>query len=311
MRKILLLFLVLSGSFQLMAQIPTDGLLMPTKSLCTGFMFQQDQWNEYWEGSLRRNNGNIGTLTTQSVMWYGVYGVNTRLNLMAMAPYVKTKASAGTMQGMQGVQDLTIAAKYQLIEAAAGPGRFMMFAGASVSVPLTNYAPDYLPFSIGSHAKTIAGRINMNYTSDLGLYLNTSGGYTFRSNILLDRPEYYTDGQYYATDEVDMPNVFDFKLDVGYHKGPIQGELSYSQMKTLGGGDIRRQDMPFPSNRMNAGRLNALVMYYVPWPKNFGVRGMLSETLAGQNVGKTRTYMVGVLYTIYFSKSESSTTPTN
>lgn len=311
MRKLLLLFLVLSGSFQLMAQIPTDGLLMPAKTLCTGFMFQNDQWDEYWEGSLRRDNGNIGTLTTQALMWYGVYGVNPRLNLMATVPYVKTKASAGTLHGMEGLQDLSIAAKYQLLSVTAGPGKFMAFAGASISTPLSDYTPDFLPLSIGLAAKTLAGRINLNYTSDLGIYLNTSAGYTFRSNIKLDRPEYYTNGHYYTTDEVDMPNVFDYKIDLGYHKGPFQGELTYSQMNTLGGGDIRRQDMPFPSNRMNAGRVGALVMYYLPWPKNFAARGMVSQTVNGQNVGISRTFMAGVMYTIYFSRTESSQTSTN
>lgn len=307
MRKFLLLFLVLSGSLHVFAQIPTDGLLMPGKSLCTGFMFQQDQWTEYWEGSLRRENGNIGTVTTSSLMWYGVYGVNSKLNIMGMVPYISTKASAGTLHGMEGVQDLTLSAKYKLIKATIGPGKFSAFAGGSFSMPLTDYTPDFLPLSIGLAAKTIGGRVNMNYSADMGLYLNASAGYTFRSNIKLDRPEYYTDGQYYTTDEVDMPNVMDYNIDLGYHKGPIQGVVSYMQMTTMGGGDIRRQDMPFPSNRMIAGKVNALVMYYVPWPKNFGVRGMVSHTVMGQNVGKSTSFMAGLLYTIYFSKQEAST----
>jgi hypothetical protein len=31
--------------------------------------------------------------------------------------------------------------------------------------------------------------------------------------------------------------------------------ITFSQQTTLGGGDIRRQDMPFVSNRMNLSRI--------------------------------------------------------
>ena len=44
----------------------TDGLMMARGQLCTGFVYDHDQWSNYWEGALKRDNGNIGTLTTQS-----------------------------------------------------------------------------------------------------------------------------------------------------------------------------------------------------------------------------------------------------
>ena len=58
-----------------------------------------------------------------------------------------------------------------------------------------------------------------------------------------------------------MPDVFDYTLSAGYLKGGLQVPISFSQQTTLGGGDIRRQDMPFVSNRMNFSRLDAVVMY--------------------------------------------------
>jgi hypothetical protein len=39
---------------------------------------------------------------------------------------------------------------------------------------------------------------------------------------------------------------------------------SFSQQYTLGGGDIRRQDMPFVSNRMNVSRVGAMIMAPIP-----------------------------------------------
>ena len=56
-------------------------------------------WTEYWEGELKRENGNIGSVTTQSLMWFGNYGITDKINVMAMVPYMKTEASQGTLAG--------------------------------------------------------------------------------------------------------------------------------------------------------------------------------------------------------------------
>ncbi len=309
MKRSLLFIFLISCAAPAFSQIPTDGLLMPANTLCTGFMFQQDRWDHYWEGTLKRDNLNIGEFTGNNIMWYGVYGVSPKLNVMASLPYISNKVSMGTLSGQKGIQDVMVSAKYKLLQIESGPGKFYTFAAASFSTPLSDYTPDFLPVSIGSQTTNVGGRLNLNYTTKWGIYLNTSGGFTWRSNTKLDRPAYYTDGHYYSTNEVQMPNVLDYKIDLGYHKGPLQAEVTYMQMNTQGGGDIRRQDMPFPSNRMNAKRVGALVMYYVPWPKNLGVRAMVSHTVEGRNVGQTTSIMGGLLYTIYFKNSNKGETP--
>lgn len=303
MKRILLLLLLVSFVAPAFAQIPTDGLMMPTGSLCTGIVYQHDTWDHYWEGALKRDNLNIGQFTGNSAMWYGVYGLNSKINIMASLPYVANKVSMGTLMPMNGLQDLSVAAKYKLIQTEAGPGRLYTFIGGQLSAPMSNYSPDFLPISLGVHTKNANARITFNYTLNNGFYVNATGGYTWRSNTKLDRPAYYTDGQYYSTDVVDMPNQLDYKVDLGYHKGPIQAEFSYMQMNTLGGGDIRRQDMPFASNRMNANRIGALVMYYVPFVPNLGVRAAVNYTVAGRNVGQTTSLLAGLMYTIKFKKN--------
>ena len=47
-------------------------------------------------------------------------------------------------------------------------------------------------------------------------------------------------------------------------KNGLNTNFAFSQQQTLGGGDIRRQDMPFPSNRMNFIKVGGMVMYPVP-----------------------------------------------
>jgi hypothetical protein len=303
MKRILLLLFISMSFAPAFAQMPNDGLMMPVKQLCTGFMYQHDRWDHYWEGPLKRENLNIGTWSSNSVMWYGVMGITPKLNVMASLPYISNKVNMGTLMPMSGLQDVMVSAKYRLIGSEAGPGRFSTFATASFSTPVSNYSPDFLPVSLGVHTTNVAGRLVFNYTFNFGLYINTSTGYTWRSNTKLDRPAYYTNDRYYSTDQVWMPNQLDYNVDVGYRKGPLQVGATYMQMNTLGGGDIRRQDMPFASNMMNAQRIGGLVMYYLPWVKGLAVRGSTAYTLHGRNVGQTTTFMGGVMYTINFNKN--------
>ena len=86
MQRLLPAVLLALGAAPLGAQTIDDGLMMPRKQLCTGFVYMHDSWDRYWEGPLERGNGNIGTLTTQSVSWMGAYGVTDRLNVIAMLP---------------------------------------------------------------------------------------------------------------------------------------------------------------------------------------------------------------------------------
>ena len=147
------------GAASLEAQTIDDALMMPRKQLCTGFVYMHDSWDRYWEGPLERDNGNIGTLTTQSVSWMGTYGVTDRLNVIAMVPWVWTEASAGTLSGMAGVQDLTAAVKWHALDTAlTSLGTLQVFLVASGSIPLSDYTPDFLPMSIGLGSQRASGR---------------------------------------------------------------------------------------------------------------------------------------------------------
>jgi len=286
-------------------QTITDGLMMPKNTFCTGFLAGQDQWKNYWEGGLKRDNQNIGTLTSRSLTYMGVYGLTNKINVMAVLPYINNSASGGTLVSLGGIQDLTVAAKYNFLTQELGKDKFKLFATGSLSTPLTNYTPDLLPLSIGLQSTTLSGRFTANYNFNHSWYLNGSAAYTWRSNISLDRPSYYTDGQLFLTNKVQMHDVFDFIVDAGYHKNALQAEVYFTVQNTLGGGDIRRQDMPFASNRMNASKVGALVFYYLPWPANLAFRATGSYIVAGRNVGQSTSLMAGFMYTFYFKKDQA------
>ncbi|HEX6736894.1 MAG TPA: hypothetical protein VF310_01345, partial [Vicinamibacteria bacterium] len=127
-----------------------------------------------------------------------------------------------------------------------------------------------------------------------------TAAYTWRGKVTLDRSSYFTDGHLYLSDEVAMPDVFDYSVSLGYLKRGLQVPVTFTQQSTLGGGDIRRQDMPFVSNRMNYSRVDALVHYVLPRTRNLALRVGAGRTVSGRNVGQATSFTAGLLYTFHF-----------
>ena len=295
------LALLVAMASPLRAQTVEDGLFMPKKGLCTGFSYTHDSWDTYWEGTLKRTNGNIGMITTETVGWMGTYGITDRLNAIAMLPYVWTSASQGVLHSQNGFQDLGVALKFRLLETPfTSAGSLRAIVVASVGTPASDYTPDFLPLSIGLGSSRFSTRGTLHFHTESGVFVTATGAYTWRGNVTLDRPAYYTDGELHMSDEVQMPDVFDYSVSTGYIKGPLQVPISFSQQITLGGGDIRRQDMPFVSNRMNLSRLDGVVQYALPWVKGLQVRLAAAYIVSGRNVGQGTTVSAGFLYTVRF-----------
>jgi hypothetical protein len=95
-----------------------------------------------------------------------------------------------------------------------------------------------------------------------------------------------------------MPNVIEHTLTAGVSRGRLRVPLWLVQQRTLGGGDIRRQDMPFVSNRMDFVRVNGGVMYELP--KNVSIRLGAAHVVSGRNVGQSTTFTSGVFYAHQF-----------
>jgi len=297
-RKLQLLTLVVVGASSAGAQTSDDELMIPKRTLAAGLFYAHDSWDQYWEGTLKRTNGNIGTLTTQSTTLIGAYGVTERLGLIASLPYIRTHASQGVLHDLGGFQDLNLTAKFRLL--GTGPtrhGALNAFVAARAAVPVGDYTPDFYPLSIGTAGRRASGHLTLDYQSNSVWFANASAAYMWCSNVRLNRNAYYTNGQLYLTNEVVMPNVLDYTLSAGFNRGNWRIPFSLVQQRTLGGGDIRRQDVPFVSNRMNFVRLGGGVMYGLP--KNFAVQLGAAHVLSGRNVGQSTTFTSGLMYALH------------
>ena len=283
------------------AQTVDDAIMMNKNQWCNGFTYMHSSWNEYWEGTTKRTNKNLGTVTTQSAMFMTNYGITDQLNALVTIPYVWTDASAGTLHGMKGFQDIELDLKYNFLTTKIGSkGKLNLIAVGGFSTPLTNYENDFLPMSIGLGSTNLSGRLTVDYQT--GIFFTTiSSAYVFRSDVTIDRTSYYTD-QIHYTNEVDMPNQLNSNLLIGIRKPNLTVQAVVMNMYTFGGFDIRKNDMPFVSNQMNMTSLGAHVKYFLPFITNLEVIGGADFVVAGRNVGQSQTYTAGLYYVLSLNK---------
>lgn len=289
------------------AQTDEDAIMMTKNNFCIGGTYMHSSWDHYWEGKFKRKNLNIGTMSTQMFGLMGTYGVSKNFNILVNAPYVSTHVTAGTLHDQHGIQDLTLWLKWMAVEQNVGNGLLSVYVLGGGSVPLTNYIADYLPLAIGLHSKSLSGRLMVDY--QLGKFFATaSGSYTWRDNIKIDRNSYYTT-ELHLTNEVDMPNMTLFNFRAGYRSERMILEAVATKMTTIGGFDIRKNDMPFPSNKMNATMVGGHFKYNFKQVDGLSLTGGGNYTVAGRNVGQATSFDIGVFYILDFSHKAKPVTP--
>ena len=287
----------------LKAQTETDALMMKKKELCIGGIYAYSNWDHYWEGTLKRDNANIGNVSSNQFHLMGTYGINNNINLLFNVPYITTNSSAGTLSGLRGLQDISFAVKWKTYNKKVGPGNLGVFLGAGLSTPASNYVSDFQPMAIGMGSTNLNGRINVDYLVKR-FFVTLSSAYVRRSNIELDRTSYFTD-RLILSNQVAMPDMMLFNLGSGYRYGNTIAEVSFSNMTSLGGFDIRRNDMPFPSNRMNATMVGGNIKYVVTKLSGLTLVGGGNYVVAGRNVGQTYNFNGGLFYIINFKSSKN------
>ncbi len=296
------------SSFFASAQTDIDGIMMEKNAFCVGPMYSYSSWKEYWEGTFKRENLNLGRVSTQMYGVMGNYGITRNLNALFGASYVKTKATAGTLSGLDGIQDLSLFLKWRAYQEKLGSGKLSLFGIAGASFPLSNYVADFLPLSIGLRSKTAQARIMIDYEVN-NLFATGSATYVLRDNIEIDRTSYYTT-ELINSKEVEMPDVATFNFRAGFRNQRWIAEAVVNNMTTLGGFDITKNNMPFPSNKMNATMVGANFKYVLPPLPQLSIVAGGMYTVAGRNVGQSTTIYGSLFYVFDFSKKVKSTQDT-
>ncbi|RYY08081.1 MAG: hypothetical protein EOP43_01180 [Sphingobacteriaceae bacterium] len=301
---VFLIYLIIG--FTAKAQTAGDAIMIPKSNFCSGLMFSNSSWNNYWEGTFKRVNGNIGSLNTNTVTVMGNYGITNRLNMLVSLPYMRTNASAGTLEGQHGLQDISVALKWVPFSVNSAYGKIRLFAVAAGSIPVSNYQADFMPMSIGLHCNSLVFRALADYQFG-HLFFTGSGEYLRRDNITIDRTAYYTTEMHY-TNQVAIPDGTGFAFRSGFRSSKLIAEAVVQNTITMGGFDIRKNDMPFPSNRMNATTAGVNFKYSftgVQAIRGLELTGGGNFVVAGRNVGQSTSIYGGAFYIFNLNKKNT------
>lgn len=304
----LLITVLFITQIKLFSQSPTDALMMQKNQLCIAALYQNDSWNEYWEGTLLRDNQNIGTFRRNAISSMLAYGLSSKLSVILGLPYVSTKASGGQLVGTSSLQDLSLFIKANLYELKKSSGDFNAFVTGGLSFPATNYNADYLPFAVGLGATEYSLRAILKYEYKTNTYLRAGAGYYHRTEAEVERDFHYNDGPVYSN-LMDVPSVYQYEVAIGqwFLNNGLQLELALNNQTGLSGDDIRRQNMPQPTNKMNFTNGNVYIRYFPRFVNGLSIMASIGQTFSGRNVGKSQGIMGGLTYQFYTCKKKNST----
>jgi hypothetical protein len=228
------------------------------------------------------------------------YGIIDKLNILISTPYVKTKSSGGQLAGVQGFQDISIGLKYEAYKKDFGKHRVSALVVAQFGTPMTNYLSDYMPYSLGLGTQEFTSRVIGQYEFNKLIYARGSAAYLWRGQTEIERPYYYANGSYYTT-YMDVPNAVNYQAVLGgwLFKHDLRLEASYSVLKCVSGDDIRRWNMPQPTNKMDGTQAGFFAQYYfqrIKPLKGFSLMTAFGQTLEGRNVGKATSMSAGMTY---------------
>jgi hypothetical protein len=290
------------------AQTESDAIMMFKNNICFGPTFSYSSWTNYWEGTHKRDNANLGKVSTKAYTVMANYGISNTLNVMVGLPFIQTKASAGQLRSMNGIQDFSLWLKWQPVQKEIGGGIFSVFTLGGYTLPASKYNAEFLPLSIGSGSKNLSLRLMGDYQLD-NWFATASATYVRRQNIKIDREAYYTTEMHY-TNEVKMPDAAQFNFRAGLRTGRWIAEAVANNWTTLGGFDITKNNMPFPSNRMNMTTVGAHFKYETKFLTGLSFVGGADYTIAGRNVGQATALGGGIFYAIPLKRTSSTSDQT-
>jgi hypothetical protein len=292
------------------AQTTLDAELMDKGQLCSALIYSSDKWNQYWEGQTLISNGNIGTFERKAYTPMIAYGITNHINFIAMAPYMQTSTTGGTVRGYDGFQDFNLALKSRIFNKSLGGGLKVALLGIiGGSIPTQHYNNDAGPTSLGLGCPEIYGRAIVNLEHKSGLFLRPYASYHYRSDAALERNFYYT-GQGIYSDRIDIEdnNLVGAALGVFLFDRLLRFEADARYFNTLGGTDIRRNEMPLANAQMDAKSLSILARYYLHPMPSLGFVANYSQVWEGRNVGKSSTFSLGLTYQFQLIKNSTNET---
>ena len=170
---------------------------------------------------------------------------------------------------------------------------------------VSRYIVDFLPLSIGMGSRTASLRSNVSYSLPSGPYLSLQAGYTARSRARLERDAYLYAGRYVESDRAMVPALADATLRLGYLRHGTQADVFVDYTTGTTGDDIRYNDMPFVTNKMQALSVGGYAKRFIG--PRWAVQAGIGRVVRGRNAGRSTQWSAGASYQFPIKKSSPKT----
>jgi hypothetical protein len=287
--------LLLGVTSQSRAQGMMDGFMRGQRKASLAITASQETFDSYYVNTTEIRDPTLGTVTTQALNAYGVYGLDYDLDFIVSASYARTDASAGYVPKQEGFQDIYGALRWEAFDFNFGKkARLAWLFALGYQQPLQNYVSDGL-VTLGRGSRNFDGRTMLHFKGSW-FFITAQYGYIRRGQVTLDRViNYYDPAQVNPNSgsTVNVPDVTEAILRAGittkhlYLDGWVQRQKPYATGTDIAPG------VPFPTNAVGFTRAGATL--YLPLVKKFGLTGTYSTTLDGRNTGKATRLSGGII----------------
>ena len=287
------------ASINMQAQTSSDDIMMKKGEACLAVDYNTGSWDQYWEGTYLRSNGNVQTLHRTAITPMVAVGLHKKVNLLIATPYVQTQSSdpnGGKQAGAKGFQDIAIDLKVKWLNLGNDKSRLSFLTNFGFATPISNYLSDYAPYSIGLGTRELSARGILQYKLG-GLYLRGAVAHLWRGETEIERDYYYNNGSYY-TNLMDVPNAWNYHgvLGIWLFDNSLKIQANYMGIKSTSGDDIRAYNAGQPTNKVEFEQAGALAHYYFKGIKGLGLYGYYNQVFSGRNMGKFTSFGGGVTY---------------
>lgn len=241
--------------------------------------YSLDTYREFWAGTHRVEDPNVGRITRQSLNMWAAYGIDARTDVVVSAAYVEASSDGISVPGNdteKALQDATVGFKYRLNEWQLGPGGLSLSFAPAVKIPMTHYENNALT-AIGDGQIDYRFRGIVQYTMNNGMWLAVESGYDYRTEA--------------------PPNELPVNITAGvtvFDRFTIMP--FYSLVRSYGSENIGDPGFTFPGVQEEFTRWG--VSGYIRVDERWGISLGYKDTITGKNTGDVVGYWAGVVFKI-------------
>lgn len=278
----------------LSAQSTTDGFFQPKGQGNLTASYTRSVFDAFFVGDERVEGVPAHNEITQQIFsLYGTYGITDRLTVIANVPFITADGDgeADPVNGeteVSGLQDVSLALKYQLFSLAVGnSSQLRGIGGLGVGIP-GGYQPNGI-LSLGNGAFATDLSLGGHLQTDGGFFVTGVAGYSLRGT---------TDDELntVAADELDVPDALLLTGKIGYGNDKFFASAWIDHQSSLDGVDIMGEGFSgnFPETEVNYTRAGLNI--YVPVTQSIGLSAYYGTVLSGRNLGDSNFVGGGVTY---------------